>query len=28
LILKEAFNARLGIAAAVVLIGMALVRET
>ena len=27
LILKEAFNARLGIAAAVVLIGMALVRE-
>jgi drug/metabolite transporter (DMT)-like permease len=28
LILKEAFNARLGIAAAVVLVGMALVRET
>jgi drug/metabolite transporter (DMT)-like permease len=27
-ILKEAFNARLGIAAAVVLVGMALVRET
>jgi drug/metabolite transporter (DMT)-like permease len=28
LVLKEAFNARLGMAAAIVLVGMALVRES